>query len=650
MVFGDIGIDQRLDALLRMELLDLAKMFTHNAAIELDFQYHAIYRADTNRLSISQFWEDYREEDRKIGMKSDVVLHALGAYAYTDRETVRNFLKEVATFAYPQFTRQCFALLEEYRVERCCTIVRPGTRKWFQRRHELKQRYMKNRIRIHVNNKEQADARLLGFYCALHAVTSAASPISLATSDEWAVKQALKILTVHRELKTTADTVQLTMRVMKKLTDDLQNEQDMKSRYFAIDAEWGQEKPLAPDLPSDRSSAQRQEELAHRSNIEDVIEAERPSERFPSWQAEMDRPQGVDLLFDHESSVYIRLPKDQVNEVEHNQGQGATDEPEAHSGGRTAGGDKKHVSDSALHTEPKDVSETIFQHEQYGKQNMKAKKVIIPCRTPNEYEYTAYDIIGKSIRRDVKRIERTISQTLERQRTGDLYGLYSGRLGKKLASILTEEQPRLFYKKKLPVRQLDTAFLLLVDCSASMYDKMDETKKGIALFHEALYSLQIVHEIVGFWEDEQSAFHQGYPNCFQTVIDFSSSLRPAVGPHIMQLKPEQDNRDGYAIRVMSERLVMRPEKQKVLLIFSDGEPSAMDYYEEGIVDTHEAVQQARKQGLEVIGIFLADGEVQEDDREMMRNIYGSWNVVVPHVSELPDHLSPLLRKLLINRL
>lgn len=118
----------------------------------------------------------------------------------------------------------------------------------------------------------------------------------------------------------------------------------------------------------------------------------------------------------------------------------------------------------------------------------------------------------------------------------------------------------------------------------------------------------------------------------------------------MQLEPQQDNRDGYAIRVVSERLQTRTEKQKVLLVFSDGEPAAADYYEEGVIDTYEAVLQARRQGIEVIGIFLADGEIKDSDREMMKTIYGSWNVIVPHASELTDHLTPLLRKLLIKGL
>ncbi len=41
----------------------------------------------------------------------------------------------------------------------------------------------------------------------------------------------------------------------------------------------------------------------------------------------------------------------------------------------------------------------------------------------------------------------------------------------------------------------------------------------------------------------------------------------------MALEPQDDNRDGVAIRVASERLMRRNQHQR-LMVFSDGEPSA----------------------------------------------------------------------------
>ncbi|KAE9718009.1 VWA domain-containing protein, partial [Escherichia coli] len=196
-----------------------------------------------------------------------------------------------------------------------------------------------------------------------------------------------------------------------------------------------------------------------------------------------------------------------------------------------------------------------------------------------------------------KRLKQMIQKTLEHKKSWPKTDLHAGRLSKKLIRYFTESNPRLFYKKQAPSSQIDAVFTLLVDCSASMFDKMDETKKGIVLFHEALKSVQVTHQIVGFWEDTNDATETSQPNYFNTVVSFKDSLFDA-GPSIMSLEPEEDNRDGYAIRQMTKMILKRREEQKFLIVFSDGEPAAFSYEQNGIVDTHEAVLEARKKGIE----------------------------------------------------
>ncbi|RTE10302.1 vWA domain-containing protein, partial [Paenibacillus whitsoniae] len=243
--------------------------------------------------------------------------------------------------------------------------------------------------------------------------------------------------------------------------------------------------------------------------------------------------------------------------------------------------------------------------------------------------------------------ERAIRRTLEVKRIAPRGDRLFGRLDKRLARAVTDEQPRLFYKKRGPDPQLDAAFALLVDCSASMYDKMDETKLGLVLFHETLRALRIPHEIVGFWEDADRVTEQEAPNLFQAAVGFDTCFAVGSGAALMALEPQQDNRDGFAIREMTRRLLRRQERQRILLVFSDGEPSAANYHDIGILDTHEAVIHARRQGLEVISIFLANGKIHETQRLAMRNIYGRSSIVVPNVEELHEQLVPILRKLLL---
>jgi nitric oxide reductase activation protein len=287
---------------------------------------------------------------------------------------------------------------------------------------------------------------------------------------------------------------------------------------------------------------------------------------------------------------------------------------------------------------------------EYGKENRFAYPIFIAPDRPGYEEVRAYDVNKGLISPYQKKLQKMIEKTLEHKKIQPRSDLHFGRLNKKLLRFLTDDNPRLFYKKQNPSTEIDAVFSLLVDCSASMYDKMEQTKLGITLFHESLKSVRVPHEVVGFWEDTNHATETKQPNYMNAVLDFRSSLQPGSGPEIMSLQPEEDNRDGFAIRLMSERLMQRSEKQKFLLVFSDGEPAAFGYEQNGIVDTHEAVLQARKQGIEVINVFLSNDEIEEAQRKMIENIYGKFSILVSDVEELPDVLFPLLRRLLIKSL
>jgi len=88
------------------------------------------------------------------------------------------------------------------------------------------------------------------------------------------------------------------------------------------------------------------------------------------------------------------------------------------------------------------------------------------------------------------------------------------------------------------------------------------------------------------------------------------------------------------------------KSKRFLLVFSDGEPAAMNYEQNGVMDTYEAIVKARKQGIEVMNVFLSNEEVTESQKEVIYNMYGKYSLFVPNIHELPDILFPLLKRLL----
>ncbi len=179
-----------------------------------------------------------------------------------------------------------------------------------------------------------------------------------------------------------------------------------------------------------------------------------------------------------------------------------------------------------------------------------------------------------------------------------------------------------------------------------MFDKMDETKRGIVLFHEALKSVSVPHQIVGFWEDTNEATETSQPNFFNTVIPFEESLLQASGPLIMQLAPEEDNRDGYAIRQMTKQLMRRSEAQKFLIVFSDGELGSIRIRTKRHRRYERGCHRSEKKGIEVINVFLSNTAIEESQMKTIQDMYGKYSIFVPDVDQLPDVLYPLLKKLL----
>ncbi|MBM7599960.1 nitric oxide reductase activation protein [Virgibacillus halotolerans] len=58
------------------------------------------------------------------------------------------------------------------------------------------------------------------------------------------------------------------------------------------------------------------------------------------------------------------------------------------------------------------------------------------------------------------------------------------------------------------------------------------------------------------------------------------------------------------------------------------------------------VSEACKKWIDVIGMLLADGEIDEREDSIMRYTYGKERLMIPSMTELPEHFAPLLKRLL----
>ena len=90
------------------------------------------------------------------------------------------------------------------------------------------------------------------------------------------------------------------------------------------------------------------------------------------------------------------------------------------------------------------------------------------------------------------------------------------------------------------------------------------------------------------------------------VKNFDETFNDKILRRIASLRPGYYTRIGPALRHTSQLLSVRPERNRLILLLSDGKPNDLDYYEGryGIEDTRHAILEARKVGLSVFGITI----------------------------------------------
>ncbi|MED4531975.1 vWA domain-containing protein [Metabacillus fastidiosus] len=633
--------DEQVDSFFFMELLDLAKCLTKRADLEIEYSVQSYIDPIELKVYISHFWEHRKEEEVAAGLKSDIYLRSIGSFSYTDFNTVNHFIRTIKNYKFRSFAKQLFMIAEDIRLEEIVKRERRGTIKAFQMRRDMYRRHFESQLTINRERSIFTDALFNAVYLKL----TAQSPLETVPSLNERIDLAFPYIESEMfkvyEAKSTDDIAKIVENIMEVAEEIL--EKDMLNTYFFL-----------PELDYDLidcgftvDDLKRKSKLKNDDTIEDVRKGDEDihDDKLSTWHSETSTPTQSFLQYDLEQGTKTDLI-----------GEGVRDSEDGDQALGTVQGTSKKTKNNdfsklqSLESSENDKERSAEGDLTYGKENKYAVPVFVEARIPKGQEIENYTANKKEILSYQKKLKQMIQKTLEHKKIYPRTDLHIGRLNKKLLRLLTYENPRLFYKKDQPSPEIDAVFTLLVDCSASMYDKMEQTKLGITLFHEALKSVRVPHQIVGFWEDTNEASETYQPNHFHRVIPFERSLQTQTGPEIMQLAPEEDNRDGYAIRHMTKELMKRQEKQKFLLVFSDGEPAALGYDQNGIIDTHEAVIEARKLGIEVINVFLANGEIDEAGQKTIQNIYGKFSIFVQHIEDLPEQLFPLLKRLLLKTL
>ncbi|HHW9741307.1 TPA: vWA domain-containing protein [Staphylococcus aureus] len=593
--------DEQLDAKQVMMLQDLARLLLKNEQTQVKIQKFPYYNPVQNVLITSWFWSHRPSHIEMAGLKTDVMLAAYG-YHMMDVQIVNEVVQD-KTFKHPKFYQQLFKLLEDMRVLNSIKVERPSTAKLIDLRLDTRVSYTESQIKVYRTKTQYTDLLFLYLEHAFLSQDFFDIPSIHSDLDDVVVNMFLYLPNFFQN-QNSEDNMYLAQRIMYQVDDILK--EDMLNEYYYLP------KTLYNTLASPEFDDLKRTDASQVDGQDDTSEDDdNESEKADSKSADSESKGGAYL------------------EMELHEGQNS----------ETLGNDEAREGDAVGQSQ-------AFQLDSVN------KNVEIKWQIPEiEPQYVLeYQESKQDVQYEIKDLIQIIKKTIEREQRDARFNLTKGRLQKDLINWFIDDQYKLFYKKQDLSKSFDATFTLLIDASASMHDKMAETKKGVVLFHETLKALNIKHEILSFSEDAFDSDEHAQPNIINEIINYDYSTFEKDGPRIMALEPQDDNRDGVAIRVASERLMRRNQHQRFLIVFSDGEPSAFNYSQDGIIDTYEAVEMSRKFGIEVFNVFLSQDPITEDVEQTIHNIYGQYAIFVEGVAHLPGHLSPLLKKLLLKSL
>ena len=182
------------------------------------------------------------------------------------------------------------------------------------------------------------------------------------------------------------------------------------------------------------------------------------------------------------------------------------------------------------------------------------------------------------------------------------------------------------FRKKGIDRKFDGCVYVLVDNSGSMSgNKRLEACKAAAVIEEGFKGIipmkivafdtcgHIVHEVIKGWDESQKL------NC---CWNFANHGRNGCG-----------NDDNQDIMVAQRELLSRPEEKKLLIVLSDGAPA-------DTTATRIAIENTRKKGIKVFGIYFEEGQIGRDAKTF-KDMYQK-DYVCCELNQVDEHLTKLM--------
>lgn len=216
-----------------------------------------------------------------------------------------------------------------------------------------------------------------------------------------------------------------------------------------------------------------------------------------------------------------------------------------------------------------------------------------------------------------------------------------------MIAIRSGQQPNPRITMRNVIKNRDLAVTVLLDLSESTNDVMEGSEKTVleltreaaALVAMAIEGIGDPFALHGFASDGRHDVH------YYRFKDFNQRFDDDAKARLDGMKGGLSTRMGAALRHAGQGLLKQPERRKLILLVTDGEPADIDERDPQHLrhDTRKAVEELYGKG-----IFTYCLTLDPNADAYVRRIFGANNyTIVDHVDRLPEQLPTLFASLTV---
>lgn len=268
----------------------------------------------------------------------------------------------------------------------------------------------------------------------------------------------------------------------------------------------------------------------------------------------------------------------------------------------------------------------------YGNAHKGVHVTINRMREPADGLAETYKKVSPPLLLLSKRVQSKLVDLLkDKQEGGKQTNLPFGR--RINARSFANDDGKYFYNNRLPEEKMNLAVALLVDESGSMScaDRITYARAASVVMYDFCRKLNIPVIVYGHTAYGSDADLFAYAE-FDS-IDNKDAYR------MMDMSARSGNRDGAALRYVAERLMTRDEETKLLILISDGQPAACDYYGTAAeADLRGIKREYTNKGITMFSAAIGD------DKENIERIYQDGFLDITDLNLLPMNLTKLIAR------